>query len=111
MRTLLYIALIFGVLLPSATAKDWDLEKMRQCTCTGNATNEIPTAVARGCITDTRGKESHAETVAFKERWLHRQHPGQGVSRRDLCHHELQWKTGWRHQAVTRHGRHKDGPP
>lgn len=55
MRTL-YITLIFGVLLPSASAEEWDLEKMRQCTCSMNATKEIPSAVARGCITDTRGQ-------------------------------------------------------
>ncbi|XP_040177452.1 uncharacterized protein LOC120909785 [Rana temporaria] len=55
MRTL-YITMIFGVLLPSASAEDWDLEKMRQCTCSMNATKEIPSAVARGCITDPQGQ-------------------------------------------------------
>ncbi|KAM5141840.1 uncharacterized protein ACMZJ9_015592 [Mantella aurantiaca] len=56
MRTLLYIALIFGVLLPSASAQNWDVEKMEQCICASNVTKEIVLAVARGCITDSREK-------------------------------------------------------
>ncbi|XP_072279792.1 uncharacterized protein [Pyxicephalus adspersus] len=56
MGTLLYIALIFGVLLPSAIGQDWDLDKMRRCPCVSKTTNEITSTVARGCITDAQGR-------------------------------------------------------